>query len=92
MSSESSKRGVRKQRTGVVVTDTMNKTIAVEVTQRYRHPLYGKVVNRKRRYQVHDEENKGRVGDTVRIAETRPISKTKRWRLVEVIRQSKLPA
>lgn len=82
-------RGYRKTRTGVVVSDKMDKTVVVAIKTKVPHPLYGKMVNRSRRFSVHDEENSCGVGDTVRIMETRPISKTKRWRLVEIINKAK---
>ena len=81
----SNARGHRKIRTGVVVGDKADKTITVIVERRFSHPLYGKGVKRSKRYHVHDESNACRVGDTVRIIETRPLSKTKRWRLLETL-------
>ena len=81
------KRTVRKEREGVVVSDAMDKTIVVRVERRMRHPLYGKEIRRARTLYAHDGENAARVGDTVRIMETRPLSKTKRWRLVEIVRK-----
>ncbi len=78
--------GQRKTRTGSVVSDAMNKTIVVSIERRYAHPLYGKQVTRHKKYYAHDEENKARKGDVVTIAEARPLSKNKRWRLVEVVR------
>jgi len=80
------KRGNRKERTGVVVSDCQDKTIVVEVTRRVPHKLYKKVIKRKKRYAVHDENNTAKIGDDVRIVETRPLSKRKRWRLTEIIR------
>ena len=82
-------RGYRKTRVGVVVSDKMEKTIVVAIKTKVRHPLYGKMVNRTRKFKAHDEENRCGIGDTVRIMETRPISKDKRWRLVEIIEQAK---
>ena len=82
-------RGYRKTRTGIVVSDKMDKTIVVAIKTKVRHPLYGKMVNRTRRFKVHDEENQCGVGDTVRIMETRPLSKDKRWRLVDIIEKAK---
>ncbi len=73
---------------GSVVGDRMDKTIVVSVERRFAHPLYGKQVTRHKKYYVHDEENQARVGDVVKIVETRPLSKSKRWRLVEVVRRS----
>ncbi len=78
-------RRLRKTRTGVVVGDRNQKTIVVSVERRKRHPLYGKVLRLTKKYHVHDEHNSARAGDRVRIAETRPISRLKRWRLVEVV-------
>ena len=80
------KRGNRKERTGVVVSDCQDKTIIVEVTRRVPHKLYKKVIKRKKRYAVHDENNTAAIGDDVRIVETRPLSKRKRWRLTDIIR------
>lgn len=82
-------RGYRKTRTGVVVSDKMDKTIVVTIKTKVRHPLYGKMVNRTHKFKAHDEENSCGVGDTVRIMETRPISKDKRWRLVEIVEKAK---
>lgn len=78
-------RGGRKVRTGVVVSDRADKTVVVKVERRFPHPLYGKQVTRTKKYHAHDEANEYRVGDTVRIVETRPLSKTKRWRVLELI-------
>lgn len=78
-------RGNRKSRVGQVVSDVQNKTIVVEVVRRTSHPRYKKVVKSRKRYAAHDEINQAKVGDTVRIAETRPVSKNKCWRLVEII-------
>ena len=82
-------RGYRKTRVGVVVSDKMDKTIVVAIKTKVRHPLYGKMVNRTRKFKAHDENNEGGIGDTVKIMETRPISKDKRWRLVEIIEKAK---
>ena len=82
-------RGMRKTRTGVVVSDKMDKTIVVEIRTRVRHPLYGKFMNRTERFKAHDENNACGIGDFVRIMETRPLSKDKRWRLVEIIEKAK---
>jgi small subunit ribosomal protein S17 len=82
-------RPYRKVRQGVVVSDKMDKTAVVKVERRTTHPLYGKTVTRSERYHVHDEANDLNVGDTVRIVETRPLSKTKRWRLLDVIERAK---
>jgi small subunit ribosomal protein S17 len=78
-------RGSRKSRTGLVVSDKMEKTVVVAIERRVPHPVYGKMVTRTKRLKAHDEENSAKVGDTVRIVETRPLSKDKRWRLVEII-------
>lgn len=78
-------RSRRKVRTGVVVSDRGEKTVTVIVERRFAHPLYGKQVKRTKKYHAHDETNEYRVGDTVSIMETRPLSKTKRWRVVELI-------
>jgi small subunit ribosomal protein S17 len=78
-------RSARKLRTGVVVSDKMQKTVVVQIVRRMPHPVYGKMVTRSKRLKAHDEENSAKVGDTVRIMETRPLSKDKRWRLVEII-------
>jgi len=79
------KRASRKVRTGRVISDNMDKTIVVAVESRVRHPLYGKTMKRTTKLYAHDEENKCGVGDTVEIMETRPLSKTKRWRLVSIV-------
>jgi small subunit ribosomal protein S17 len=81
-----SKRGLRKERVGQVVSTSMQKTAVVETTTRVPHARFGKIVKQVKRFYVHDEESKAQVGDTVRIMETRPISKLKRWRLVEVLK------
>ena len=78
-------RSHRKARIGVVVSDKADKTVTVQVERRFAHPLYGKQVAKTKKYQAHDEENQFQVGDTVRIVETRPLSKTKRWRVAELI-------
>ena len=82
-------RGNRKTRIGVVVSDKMDKTIVVEIRTRVKHPLYGKIMNRTIKIKAHDEKNECGIGDTVRIMETRPLSKDKRWRLVEIIEKAK---
>ena len=82
-------RGYRKTRTGIVVSDKMDKTVVVAIKTKVRHPLYGKMVNRTVKFKVHDENNECGVGDFVKIMETRPISKDKRWRLVEIIEKAK---
>ena len=82
-------RGYRKTRTGIVVSDKMDKTVVVAVRIKVRHPLYGKMVNKTTKFKAHDENNECGVGDTVRIMETRPLSKDKRWRIVEIIEKAK---
>ena len=82
-------RGYRKTRTGVVVSDKMQKTIVVAIKTKFRHPLYGKMVNKTTKFKVHDEENACGIGDFVRIMETRRLSHDKRWRLVEIIEKAK---
>ena len=82
-------RALRKTRTGVVVSDKMDKTIVVEIRTRVRHPLYGKIMNRTNKIKAHDENNECGIGDTVRVMETRPLSKDKRWRLVEIVEKAK---
>ena len=82
-------RGNRKSRVGVVVSDKMDKTIVVAIRDKVTHPLYGKIVNRTVRLKAHDENNECGIGDTVRLMETRPLSKDKRWRLVEIIEKAK---
>ncbi len=79
------KRGTRKTRTGEVISTGMNKTIVVQTTARVPHAKFGKIVKQQRKFYAHDEENTAKPGDTVRIMETRPLSKLKRWRLVEVV-------
>jgi small subunit ribosomal protein S17 len=82
-------RGVRKTRVGVVVSDKSDKTVVVKVERRFAHPLYGKQVTRTKKYHAHDEKNEYHVGDTVRITETRPLSKLKRWRVSELIERAR---
>ena len=82
-------RGIRKTRVGVVVSDKMDKTIVVEIRTRVKHPLYGRIMNRTQKFKAHDENNECGIGDTVRVMETRPLSKDKRWRLVEIIEKAK---
>ena len=82
-------RGIRKTRVGVVVSDKMDKTITIAVKYRVRHPLYGKIMNRTTKIKAHDEMNECGIGDTVRVMETRPLSRDKRWRLVEIIEKAK---
>jgi small subunit ribosomal protein S17 len=87
--SEEQARNTRKTRLGVVVSDKMQKTVVVAIERRYPHPVYGKMVTRTKRVKVHDEENSAKSGDTVRIMETRPLSKDKRWRLVEIVERAR---
>ena len=82
-------RNLRKERTGVVVSDKMDKTIVVAVETKEKHPLYGKFVKKTTKFYAEDEKNECGIGDTVRIMETRPLSKTKRWRLVEIVEKAK---
>jgi small subunit ribosomal protein S17 len=84
-----SDRGERKTRTGVVVSDGMNKTVVVQVESRKPHRLYEKMVRRTSKLHAHDEANEAKVGDLVRLMETRPLSKTKRWRIVEIVEKAK---
>ncbi len=83
------KRNLRKTRTGIVVSDKMDKTVVVAIRERVKHPLYGKIVNRTKKFKVHDEANQCGVGDKVRVMETRPLSKDKHWRLVEIVEKAK---
>ena len=82
-------RNARKVRTGVVVSDGRDKTVTVEVLTQARHPRYDKIVRRRRRLHAHDENNDAKVGDQVRIIETRPLSKTKRWRVTEIVERAR---
>ena len=82
-------RNLRKTRVGVVVSDKMDKTIVVAVRNNERHPLYNKIVKKTYKLKAHDEANDAKVGDTVRVMETRPLSKDKRWRLVEIMERAK---
>src|SRR4051794_14977755 len=86
---EQTARGYRKQRRGYVVSDKMDKTVVVEVEDRVKHPLYGKVLRRSSKVKAHDEGNVAGVGDLVLISETRPLSATKRWRVVEILERAK---
>src|SRR6266511_1077848 len=79
----------RKTRVGVVVSDKMDKTVVVSIERRVQHPVYGKMVRRTKRLKAHDERNDAKTGDTVRIMETRPLSKDKRWRLVEIVARAR---
>ena len=82
-------RNVRKERTGVVTSNKMDKSITVAIKWKEKHPIYGKFVNKTKKYHAHDEKNECGIGDTVKIMETRPLSKTKRWRLVQIIERAK---
>jgi small subunit ribosomal protein S17 len=82
-------RNLRKERIGTVTSSKMNKSIVVAVERKVKHPKYGKFVNKTTKFVAHDEKNECTVGDTVKIMETRPVSKTKRWRLVEVVEKAK---
>ena len=82
-------RNERKERIGKVISNRMQKTITVAVDRKVKHPIYGKFVNRTTKFKAHDEENSAGIGDTVRIMETRPLSKDKRWRLVEILEKAK---
>ena len=82
-------RNLRKTRTGVVTSNKMNKTVAVTVERKLRHPIYGKFVKKTKSFMAHDEKNHCSIGDVVKIMETRPMSKLKRWRLVEIIERAK---
>jgi small subunit ribosomal protein S17 len=84
-----SERRARKSRLGVVVSDKMAKTVVVAIERRVPHPVYGKMVTRTRRVKAHDEANAAKSGDTVRIMETRPLSKDKRWRVVEIVERAR---
>ena len=82
-------RNLRKERVGVVTSNKMDKTITVAVKWKEKHPIYGKFVNKTKKYHAHDEKNEFNIGDTVKLMETRPLSKMKRWRLVEIIERAK---
>ena len=82
-------RNLRKERTGVVTSNKMDKSITVAIKWKEKHPIYGKFVNKTKKYHAHDEKNECGIGDTVKIMETRPLSKTKRWRLVQIIEKAK---
>ncbi len=89
MSEMAENRGMRKTRTGIVVSDKMDKTIVVKLSTRVKHPLYSKYVNKTTKIKAHDENNECGIGDTVKVMETRPLSREKRWRLVEIIEKAK---
>ena len=82
-------RNLRKERTGVVTSNKKDKSITVAIKWKEKHPIYGKFVNKTKKYHAHDEKNECGIGDTVKIMETRPLSKTKRWRLVQIIERAK---
>ena len=86
---ESIVRTARKTRVGMVVSDKMMKTVVVSIERRVQHPVYGKLVRRTKKLKAHDEQNEAKTGDTVRIMETRPLSKDKRWRVVEIIERAR---
>ena len=85
----SEERNMRKTRTGIVVSDKMDKTVVIAIKDNVRHPLYGKTVKRTSKIHAHDEKNECGIGDRVAVMETRPLSKTKRWRVVEIIEKAK---
>jgi small subunit ribosomal protein S17 len=87
--STTTERGRRKVRTGVVISDKMDKTVLIRIDRQVRHALYGKTVKRSSKLAAHDEANDAHVGDTVRVMETRPLSKSKRWRVVEIVERAK---
>ncbi len=82
-------RNLRKNRVGIVVSDKMDKTVVVAIRERVKHPLYGKIVNRTKKFKAHDENNECGIGDRVLIAETRPLSKDKCWRVVSIVEKAK---
>ncbi|MCF0191778.1 MAG: 30S ribosomal protein S17 [Marinilabiliaceae bacterium] len=82
-------RNLRKERIGIVISDKMDKSVVVAVEIREKHAMYGKFVKKTKKFHVHDEKNDAHIGDTIRIMETRPLSKTKRWRMVEIIERAK---
>ncbi|MDG5813736.1 30S ribosomal protein S17 [Chitinispirillales bacterium ANBcel5] len=82
-------RNLRKERVGVVVSDKMDKSVVVSVERQLKHSIYGRIIRLKKRYKAHDDKNECKVGDKVRILETRPLSKTKRWRIGEIIERAK---
>ena len=82
-------RNLRKPRVGIVTSDKMDKTIVVSIVDNVKHPLYGKIVKRTYKLKAHDENNECRIGDRVKVMETRPLSKDKRWRLVEIVEKAK---
>jgi small subunit ribosomal protein S17 len=91
MTDSSAKRGQRKVRTGVVVSNKMDKTVVVEVSRTVIHPIYQKFVRRRKRFMAHDEQNRCQVGDEVMIVETRPLSRRKNWRVRKIVKEAALP-
>ena len=89
MTEDTIERGKRKGEVGIVVSDVMDKTVVVEIRDSASHSTYGKIVRRNKRLKAHDESNEAGVGDRVRIMETRPLSKTKRWRVIEIVEKAK---
>ena len=83
------KRALRKERTGVVTSNKMDKSVVVSVERKVKHPKYGKFVKQTKKFVAHDEKNECNIGDTVKIMETRPLSKTKRWRMIEILERAK---
>jgi small subunit ribosomal protein S17 len=86
---QATERNARKTRVGLVVSDKMDKTVVVAIERRMAHPVYGKMMTRTKKLKAHDEENSAKAGDTVRIMETRPLSKDKRWRVVEIVERAR---
>ena len=86
---EENKRNLRKERIGIVVSDKMEKSVVVAIRTKEKHPMYGKFINKTKKFTAHDEKNDAHIGDTVKIMETRPLSKRKTWRLVEIIERAK---
>jgi small subunit ribosomal protein S17 len=82
-------RNLRKERQGIVSSDKMDKTVTVSIEWKEKHPIYGKFVSKTKKYHAHDEKNECHIGDTVRLMETRPLSKFKRWRVVEIVEKAK---
>jgi small subunit ribosomal protein S17 len=82
-------RNLRKQRTGIVVSNKMNKSIVIEIVRKVKHPIYGKFIKKTSRFMAHDENNECNIGDAVRIMETKPLSKNKQWRLIKIITKAK---
>lgn len=86
---EEKKRNLRKERIGIVVSDKMEKSVVVAVKSKEKHPIYGKFINKTTKFVAHDEKNDANIGDTVKVMETRPLSKRKNWRLVEILERAK---